>query len=150
MINLWNACTGECLKTLQGHTNYIRSVAFSPDSQILASSGGLDQTIKLWDVRTGNCLNLQGHTAWILSVAFSPQGEVLVSGSHDGTVKLWDTKTGECLKTLRSERPYEGMNITGVTGLTEATIATLNALGAVEYYPPQTLSVALTPVSGAV
>ncbi len=47
-------------------------------------------------------------------------------------VKLWDVSTGECLKTLRSNRPYEGMNITGVTGLTSSQRATLLALGAVE------------------
>jgi hypothetical protein len=41
-------------------------------------------------------------------------------------------QTGECLKTLRSDRPYERMNITGVKGLTEAQKATLKALGAVE------------------
>jgi hypothetical protein len=46
---------------------------------------------------------------------------------------LWDVETGECLRTLRAERLYEGMNITGVTGLTEAQKATLKALGAVEY-----------------
>jgi hypothetical protein len=36
------------------------------------------------------------------------------------------------LKTLRSDRPYEGMNITGVTGITDAQKATLKALGAIE------------------
>jgi len=41
-------------------------------------------------------------------------------------------QTDECLKTLRSDRPYERMNITGVKGLTEAQKATLKALGAVE------------------
>jgi hypothetical protein len=40
--------------------------------------------------------------------------------------------TRECLKTIRADRPYERMNITGVTGLTEAQKATLKALGAIE------------------
>jgi WD40 repeat protein len=48
------------------------------------------------------------------------------------TIKLWDIKTGECLKTLKSDRPYENMNITDVTGLTEVEKSTLKALGAVE------------------
>jgi WD40 repeat protein len=59
---------------------------------------------------------------------------VLASGSQDETVKLWDAKTGKCLKTLRADRLYEGMNITGAGGLTEAQKATLRALGTVEDY----------------
>lgn len=39
---------------------------------------------------------------------------------------------GRCLKTLRADRPYEGMNITGVTGVTEAQKASLKTLGALE------------------
>lgn len=59
-------------------------------------------------------------------------GQVLASGSDDDTIKFWNINTGECLKTLRPERPYEGMNITGIKGLTSAEIATLKALGGVE------------------
>jgi WD40 repeat protein/transcriptional regulator with XRE-family HTH domain len=131
-IKLWDVVTGQCLETLQGHTSWVQSVAFSPDGQTLAS-GSIDQTIKLWDVRSHQCLKtLQGHTSWVQSVRWSPDGQTLASGSIDETVKLWDAKTGECLKILSSEKPYEGMNITGATGLTEATITSLKALGAID------------------
>ena len=107
--------------------------AFSPNGQTLAS-GSDDHTVRLWDVTSGQCLKiLQGHTNGVWSVAFSPDGQTLASGSQDETIKLWDVQTGECCKILRSERLYEGMNITGVTGLTEAQKATLKALGAVEF-----------------
>ncbi|NJL11066.1 MAG: hypothetical protein HC908_15310 [Calothrix sp. SM1_7_51] len=121
----------ECIHILCGHDYWIPSVAFSPDSKILAS-GGNDKKIKLWDVNSGTCLKtLQGHSHWVDSVAFSADGQTLVSGSWDETIKLWNVETGECLKTLK-DRPYERMNITGVKGLTGAEIATLKALGAVE------------------
>ncbi|WP_019500703.1 NB-ARC domain-containing protein [Pseudanabaena sp. PCC 6802] len=65
-IRLWDMRTGECLRTLQGHSDSVESVAFRPDnSQTLAesinshqilASGSKDETIKLWDVETGECL----------------------------------------------------------------------------------------------
>jgi WD40 repeat protein len=119
------------LFTLQGHRDWVRSVAFSPDGERLAS-GSSDNTVKLWDIRNGECLNtFQGHTNPVLSVAFSLDGKILASSSSDETIKFWDLKTGECLKTL-TDRLSEGMNITGVTGLTETEKASLKALGAVE------------------
>jgi WD40 repeat protein len=63
-------------------------------------------------------------------VAFDPDGKTIASSSDDGTIRLWDVATGECMKILRSERPYEGMNITGVVGLTGAQKMSLKVLGA--------------------
>lgn len=100
-IKLWDMDSGECIRTLRGHTNWVLSVAFSCDRQTLASSS-FDQTIRLWDSHRGCCSQiLHGHTNWVLSVAFSPDGRRLASASFDQTVKLWDTQTGECLKTLQ-------------------------------------------------
>ncbi|WP_442936598.1 WD40 repeat domain-containing protein [Nostoc sp.] len=93
-----------------------------------------DQTIRLWNLQTGQCLQvLQEHTRWVASVVFSFDGQILLSGSHDRTIKLWDVATGRCIKTLMADRLYEGMNIKGAMGLTEAQKVTLKALGAIEH-----------------
>ena len=131
-IRLWDASTGQCFKILQGHTDWICSVAFSPDGNTIVS-GSQDRTVRLWDVSRGQCFKiLQGHTGWVWSIAFSPDGSTIASGSDDGTIKLWDREKGECLKNMRSDKPYEHMNIAGATGLTEVQKAALRILGAVE------------------
>jgi WD40 repeat protein len=131
-IRLWDVDMGECLNVLQDYEDAFWSIACHPDGQILAS-GGQDGSVRLWDINIGKCLKiLQGHTKKINSVEFSPDGQLLASGSDDETIRLWSVKTWECLNVLRVDRPYEGMNITGVSGLTEAAIANLKALGAIE------------------
>ncbi|MCU0568669.1 MAG: NB-ARC domain-containing protein [Oculatellaceae cyanobacterium Prado106] len=133
-VKLWNLPSKECLYTLEEHQNRVRSVAFSPDGRWLAS-GGEDAVICLWEVSTGTCLNiLSGHTQIIWSLVWSSDGQRLISCSEDGTIRVWQPETGDCLQILRSDRPYEDLNIADVTGLTDTQIATLKALGAVEQF----------------
>lgn len=133
-IRLWDVNNGQHLTILQGHTDQVRAVAFSPDGRSLVS-GSNDHKVRLWKINTGRLSKtFQGHLNRIRAVAFSPDAR-MVASSSDGMIKLWDIQTGECFKTLRSDRPYERMNITGVTGITEAQRASLKALGAIEDEP---------------
>ena len=61
-VRLWDVETGRCLRVLEGHTDYVWSVAWSVDGR-RALSGSNDNTVRLWDVETGRCLRvLEGHT----------------------------------------------------------------------------------------
>jgi WD40 repeat protein/serine/threonine protein kinase len=88
------------LTTLTGHTEEIRSVAFSADGRWLATAGD-DSTVKVWDVPTNQERHtLRGHTARVRSVAFSPDGRRLASAGDDKTIHIWDMATGGTLQTL--------------------------------------------------
>ncbi|KIK66981.1 hypothetical protein GYMLUDRAFT_915410 [Collybiopsis luxurians FD-317 M1] len=93
---IWNIKNGSPIgEPLQGHTDWVQSVAFSPDGKRIVSGSG-DETVRIWNAETGTPIGepLQGHTDWVRSVAFSPDGKRIVSGSGDKTVRIWNAETG--------------------------------------------------------
>jgi WD40 repeat protein len=104
-VKLWNAATGQEIRTLKGPVGDVTSVAFSPDGKRLASASR-DGKVKLWNAATGQEIRpLKGHTGPVWSVVFSPDGQRLASagGESDkpGEVKVWDAGTGKETHTLK-------------------------------------------------
>ncbi|MEH1919070.1 protein kinase domain-containing protein [Nostoc sp.] len=100
--SLENVAIGGQIHTLQGHSNSVYCVAYSPDGKTLAT-GSHDKTIKLWDVGTGREIyTLHGHFDSVYCVAYSPDGKTLATGSDDKTIKLWDVTTGGQILTIQA------------------------------------------------
>ncbi len=86
---------------LRGHTQWVTSVAFSPDGTRLATSSR-DRTVKVWEAATGReLLSVPAHAASVWNVVFSPDGTRLATASDDFTARVWDASTGQELLVLR-------------------------------------------------
>ncbi|KAJ8783936.1 hypothetical protein J1605_008979 [Eschrichtius robustus] len=75
-----------CTSSLEGHSEAVISVAFSPTGKYLASGSG-DTTVRFWDLSTETPhFTCQGHRHWVLSISWSPDGKKLASGCKNGQV----------------------------------------------------------------
>jgi WD40 repeat protein len=108
-VRVWSQNDWSSPRLWNGHTDWVTSLTFSPDGNLLAS-GSNDKTIRLWNVSMGQTVRvLANHDQMVTSVAFSPDGRRLASASHDKTVKLWDVASGELAKALT--HPYQVLDV---------------------------------------
>src|SRR5690606_23921410 len=95
------------LYSFSDHTKAALCVAFSQDSQVLAS-GGLDEKIILTNLETQQPIGaFSGHQRPVNCVLFHPDGKTVISGSGGRfvgkhTIKLWNRETGEEQASLES------------------------------------------------
>src|SRR5262249_39792906 len=86
--------TGKDVRSLVGHTEYLRGIAFSPDGKLLASGGG-DRRLRIYDVLSGALKHdLPGHNLAINAVAFTPDGKRVASVAGDRVVRVLDPTPG--------------------------------------------------------
>ncbi|MBW4498709.1 MAG: CHAT domain-containing protein [Scytonema hyalinum WJT4-NPBG1] len=109
-IKLWNL-EGKLLKNWQGHQSVnnsaipfdpIKDVSFSPDGKILATIGGIDKQVKLWNLEGTLLKSWQTDNNLMTSIKFSPDGKILATAG-DKTVKLWNPE-GKLLQTLQGHQ----------------------------------------------
>ncbi|KAG6268172.1 transcriptional regulatory protein rco1 [Claviceps purpurea] len=80
---------GKYVKMFVGHSDYVLSVAYTPDAEWILS-GSKDRCVQLWDPNTGKFqFELQGHKNSVISVAVSPKGVYFVTGSGDMKARIW-------------------------------------------------------------
>ncbi|HEY9734954.1 MAG TPA: GUN4 domain-containing protein [Trichocoleus sp.] len=124
-VKLWNAGSGARIITLKGHSDRIHNLAFSPDSQRLASSE--EKTAYLWDLQTYQPLHTfslvqsAGHPVMpdnLGYLAFSPDGSVLAASTlllplvqsepiPSQGLTLWDTASGQPLEQIRNVAQFQ-------------------------------------------
>lgn len=93
-LRFWDVKTGECRRILNGHTDGVLSVVYSPDGNRIAT-GSKDRAVRVWDVVTGTCCDiLAGHDNWVEDIVYTPQEGKLVSASDDSRFGCGTWKQG--------------------------------------------------------
>jgi eukaryotic-like serine/threonine-protein kinase len=96
-----DAVTLEVLQRLEGHTEPLTSVAFSPDGTKLATSS-LDLTVRVWDAASAKEIRkLIGHGRRPNKVVFSPNGKWLAAGTDGTSITVWEVETGKEINWIR-------------------------------------------------
>lgn len=103
--------SGTVLATFRGHTRYVHSLAWSPDSRRLATAS-VDDTVHVWDTMGGNLLRVISNK-FALCAAWSPDGRYLDSGGGERVVKIWDAETLADLSSISAVRTLTGDQIRG-------------------------------------
>ena len=88
-IKLWDVESGKCLHTLEGHTDPVYSVAFSPDGKYLAS-GSFDKHLHIWNVKDGSLMRTYQGEGGIFEVCWNKEGTKVAACFSNNRVSVLD------------------------------------------------------------
>lgn len=117
--------------SLVGHRQSVRAIAAHGHTLV---SGSYDNTVRVWDIRSGRLLHLlEGHTQKVYSVVIDAERNRCMSGSMDTSVRIWDLETGECIKKL------DGHSVlVGLLGLSHQYLVSAAADSILRVWSPET------------
>lgn len=129
---IWDTQSWNRLGVLDDPNESVHGVAWSAGGETLVSAG-TDGILRWWNPQNGQCImTRQGHQGPVQSLRASPDGRLLASCGDDGAIQIWKLEGGEHVETLRRDRPYERLDISGIKGVTDAQKLTLKMMGAIE------------------
>lgn len=102
-VSLWNTNTGEKIKTLVGHSSYVRPPLYSSNGNTIVTHSK-DRSVRLWNVHTGENINTFNVMGTVNSVVHAPNGELIAITSHKETVSMWNVETGQLLKEFEGHK----------------------------------------------
>ncbi|BBM83370.1 DUF4062 domain-containing protein [Candidatus Uabimicrobium amorphum] len=92
-IYIWDLLTGSLQKTLEGHSDSVKSLHIQQDRIV---SGGRDGKIFVWDLHSGECLKtFYGYSPSVSSVFLTEDLQYVVSSGDDKTIRIWDIAGGK-------------------------------------------------------
>ena len=99
-IRLWDATTGQTIKSFKAHSDTVLDVVFSPDGKTLATAGR-DDTMRWWDIQTAeNIKTFREYLGGRSHMEYSADGKTIAIRRHD-QIWLRDATTGKHVKTLK-------------------------------------------------
>jgi RNA polymerase sigma factor (sigma-70 family) len=90
-LGLWDARTGELIRSWNTPQSSVLGLACSPDGRFLATGSDFDGSVYVWELATGGkAAAFDGHQCGVLQIAFAPDNRTLASGGWDSSILLWD------------------------------------------------------------
>jgi WD40 repeat protein len=102
-LRVWDAYNGDYIQTFTDYLSSVTDIAFSPQSNSIASIAS-DGQVNIQMIRNeGPVINLKNKNVPQAPITFSPDGQVLLSGSASMKAEIWDVKKGSISRTLDSK-----------------------------------------------